>query len=214
MNSKFYQIKTLDLFKDFCKDFGQQGYHWASGHELTDSKIVDKFNDFPFPLIFDVDKDEKEVQYESNMKYAVYAEEYSSIKEIETGIYIKTPDGKEHFYDLDDFYKSPYDFNDFMRDLRNLQVGDVVKITDKKLIYRTYSEWFAENNVSVSIAARYAYDDSQDPEEGKYQVVAVGSHQEKYEGLLCAIEKYTTTANYILKKVYLISQRGVERVSK
>ena len=216
MSSKFYQIKTLALFKEFCKNFGQQGYHWASGHELTDSKIVDKFNDFPFPLIFDVDEDKKEIQYESNMKYAVYAEEYSPIKETknEAGIYVKTPDGKEHFYDLDIFYKCPYDFNDFMRGLRNLQVGDVVKITDMGLIYRTYSDWFAENNVSVSIAARYAYKDSQEPEEGKYQVVAVGPHLERYEGLLCAIEKYTTTATRGLKKVYLIGQRGVERVSK
>lgn len=216
MNSKFIKLKNSCSFKDFCKDFGEQGYHWASGHELTDSKIVDKFNDFPFPLIFDVDKDKKEVQYESNMKYAVYAEEYSPVKETENepGIYVRTPDGKEHFYDLDIFYKCPYDFNDFMRGLRNLQVGDVVKITDKKLIYRTYSDWFAENNVSVSIAARYAYNDSQDPEDGKYQVVAVGPHLERYDGLLCAVEKYTTTATYTFKKVYLIGQRGVERVSK
>lgn len=215
MSSKFYQIKNKTLFNDFCKDFERQGYHWASGHVLTDSKIVDKF-DFPFPLIFDVDEDKKVVQYESNRNYVIYAEEYSPIKESEkeTGIYIKTSDGKEHFYDLDDFYKSPYDFNDFMRGLRNLQIGNVVRITDKELIYRTYSEWFVENNVSVSIAARYAYNDSQDPEEGKYQVIAVGPHQENYEGLLCAIEKYTTTTTYTLKKVYLIGQRGVERVSK
>ena len=214
MSSKFIKLKNSCSFKDFCKDFGQQGYHWASGHELTDSKIIDKFNDFPFPLIFDVDEDKKEVQYESNMKYAVYAEEYFPIKEKETGIYIKTHDGKEHFYNLDDFYRCPYDFNDFMRGLRNLQVGDIVKITDKGLLYRTYSDWFAENNVSVSIAARYAYNDSQDLEEGKYQVVAVGPHLERYEGLLCAIEKYTTTATYDFKKVYLIGQLGVERVSK
>ena len=51
-------------------------------------------------------------------------------------------------------------------------------------------------------------------EEGKYQVVAVGPHLEEYEGLLCAIEKYTTTATYDFKKVYLIDQLGVERVSK
>ena len=214
MSSKFYQIKTLTLFKDFCKDFEEQGYRWASGHTLTDSKIMNKFKEYPFPLLFDVDEEDKIVYYESDMKYAVYAKEYPPVKENETGIYIKTPDGKEHFYDLDDFYKHPYDFNDFMRGLRNLQVGDVVKITDKGLFYRTYSDWFAENNVSVSIADRYAYNDSQDPEEGKYQVVAVGPHLEKYEGLLCAIEKYTTTATYDFKKVYLIGQLGVERVSK
>lgn len=216
MSSKFIKLKNSCSFKDFCKDFGEQGYHWASGLELTNSKIVDKFNNFPFPLIFDVDEDKKEVLYESNMKYAVYAEDYSPMKETENepGIYVKTPDGKEHFYNLDEFYKSPYDFNDFMRGLRNLQVGDVVKITDEDLIYRSYSDWFVENNVSVSIAARYAYCDSQEIEEGKYQVVAVGPHQERYEGLLCAIEKYTTTASYAFKKVYLIGQRGVERVSK
>lgn len=212
MSSKFYQIKNKTLFENFCKDFEQQGYHWVSGHALTDSKIVDKFNDFPFPLIFDVNEDKKEVQYESNMKYAVYAEEYSSTKQAKetSSIYIKTPDGKEYSYDLSDYYKNPNLFYDYMKKIRTPQIGDVVKITNVGQIYSTYSSWFKVNQVDVDIAARYAFGDKQKPEEGQYRVVAVGPHADPFEGTVYAIEKVQTKA-YLAGKVYLINQVGIER---
>ena len=212
MSSKFIKLKNSCSFKDFCKDFGEQGYHWASGHELTDSKIVDKFNDFPFPLIFDVNEEEKEVQYESKMKYAVYAEEYSSTKQTKetTSIYIKTSDGKEYSYDLSDYYKNPNLFYDFMKKIRTPQIGDVVKITNVGQIYSTYPSWFKVNQVDVDIAARYAFGDKQEPEEGQYRVVAMGPHAGPFEGTVYAIEKVQTKA-YLVGKVYLINQVGIER---
>lgn len=212
MSSRFYQVKNKTLFENFCKDFEQQGYHWVSGHALTDSKIVDKFNDFPFPLIFDVNEDKKEVQYESNMKYAVYAEEYSSTKQTKetTSIYIKTSDGKEYSYDLSDYYKNPNLFYDFMKKIRTPQIGDVVKITNVGQIYSTYPSWFKVNQVDVDIAARYAFGDKQEPEEGQYRVVAVGPHADPFEGTVYAIEKVQTKA-YLVGKVYLINQVGIER---
>ena len=212
MSSKFYQIKNKTFLKDFCKDFEQQGYHWVSGHALTDSKIVDKFNDFPFPLIFDVDEDEKEVQYESSMKYAVYAEEYPPTKQTKetASIYIKTPDGKEYSYDLSDYYKNPNLFYDYMKKIRTPQIGDIVKITNVGQIYSTYPSWFKVNNIDVSIAARYAFEDRQNPEEGQYRVVAVGPHEDPFEGTVYAIEK-VQTKTHLAGKVYLINQVGIER---
>lgn len=92
-----------------------------------------------------------------------------------------------------------------MRNLKQIKIGDIVKIVDSGFQYRTYDEFFIENNIDYKTAVKFAYCERIEVEE-EYKVIGIGKH--RIEGTEVFVIQNIDTHN---DKVFLMDFRGIEK---
>lgn len=88
------------------------------------------------------------------------------------------------------------------------KIGDVVKVKDMGRKYTTYADWFEEQDISPSVAARYKYGSNDRLDLNQtYKVIAIGKHGASNDVLVLieVINKWGTDG-----AVYLFGEEGLK----
>lgn len=87
------------------------------------------------------------------------------------------------------------------RNNEKIKVGDDVAIVNAGELYSTYYSFFEENDLSLNIAARYAFR-GEASTMFKHRVIYIGKHNKD-------VEDVYVIENKLNKTIYLIGRKGI-----
>ena len=223
----YWRLNDIEDYDNFIKQAGTEGCRWFAGQELEDTTMRSGVIHLGFPVIMEIDNDEKTLSIApvSKEKQAGdFKKHYDSTivplkdeivpipspAEI-TALSFKDSDGNTLNFteegvrdNLEGILKT------IRKRFTSFRVGDRVKITNPGHSYQTYSDWFEENQISVSVAARYAY--GQSVKENTPGIIRfIGKHRTEKNKVLCLIESDQTWDG---KPFYLVEASGLEMEEK
>lgn len=227
----YWKLNDVEDYDNFIKQASKKGYKWFAGQALEDATMRSGVIHLGFPVIMEIDNNEKTISIASINKEkqaSDFKKYYSSIvSTISTDIItplkdeiIDIPSSAEitalSFKDNDgntlNFTEEGVRNNleDILKTIRkrftSFRVGDRVKITNPGHSYRTYSDWFEENQIAASVAARYAYGQSV-KENTPGTIRFIGKHRIEKNKVICLIEGDQTWDG---KPFYLVEASGLE----
>lgn len=231
----YWKLNDVEDYDNFIKWASKEGYKWLAGQAMEDATMRSGVIHVGFPFVAEVDNKDKIVSLApaSREKQANDFKKYynSTIATISTGIITPLkdkiaaiPDSAEitvlSFKDNDgntlNFTEEGVRNNleDILKTIRkrftSFRVGDRVKITNPGHSYRTYSDWFEENQIAASVAARYAYGQSIE-ENTPGTIRFIGKHRIEKNKVICLIEGDQTWDG---KPFYLVEASGLEMEEK
>lgn len=92
--------------------------------------------------------------------------------------------------------------------LKNISVGDIVKIVDMGKIYPSYEEFFEENELALTMPPRWKEGHIVTDKKVLFKVLYIGSHSLRQETKIAIIEQIKD------KSIYLIDIRGLEKLNE
>lgn len=219
----YWKLNDAVDYDNFMKQAKNEGCKWIGGQEPTDLILRNLIHREGFPCAIEVDKSrtlaiasEKVISraydyktYCSTIKPLPLKENIATIPDTKTltALSFKDKDGNTLNFTEEGVRNN---LEDILKTIRkrftSFRVGDRVKITNPGKTYVTYSDWFEENQISVSIAARYAY--GQDVKENTLGTIKfIGKHRRENDKILCLIEADQTRDG---KPFYLVEASGLE----
>lgn len=225
-NYTYWKLNDVEDYDNFIAQASKEGYKWYAGQELEDATMRSGVVHLGFPSVVEVDKEDKTVSLASanTEKFASDFKKYHKpIVPVKDKI-VAIPDSADitalSFKDSDgntlNFTEEGVRDNleDILKTIRkrftSFRVGDRVKITNPGCSYQTYADWFEENQIAVSIAARYAY--GQLVKENTVGTIRfIGKHRRENGKIICLIEGDQTWDG---KPFYLVEASGLEMEEK
>lgn len=222
----FWKLNDVEDYDNFIAQASKEGCKWYAGQELEDATMRSGVIHLGFPSVVEVDNEDKTVSLApaNKEKFASDFKKYHkpivplkdeivaipSSAEI-TALSFKDSDGNTLNFteegvrdNLEDILKT------IRKRFTSFRVGDRVKITNPGDSYRTYADWFEENQISAGIAARYAY--GQNVKENTVGTIRrIGKHRRENDKILCLIEGDQTWDG---KPFYLVEASGLEMEEK
>lgn len=222
----YWKLNDIEDYDNFIAQASKEGCRWAAGQALEDALMRSGVIHLGFPVIMEIDNDEKAVSitsihkekqandFKKNHKPIVpLKDEIVAAPDVAdiTVLSFKDSNGntlnftEEEVRDnLEDILKTIHErFTSF-------KVGDRVRVVNPGHAYSTYSDWFEENQIAVSIAARYAY--NQEVKENTVGTVKfIGKHKMDKDKTLYLIE---VDQNWIGKPFYLVEASGLKMEKK
>lgn len=222
----YWRLSDIEDYDNFIKQASKEGCKWFAGQALEDATMRSGVTHLGFPVIMEIDNDEKTISIApiSKEKQANnFKEYYKPIVPLKDEI-VAIPDSAEitalSFKDNDgntlNFTEEGVRNNleDILKTIRkrftSFKVGDRVKITNPGHSYRTYNDWFEENQITASVAARYAYGQAV-KENTPGTIRFIGKHRVEKNKVVCLIEGDQTWDG---KPVYLVEASGLEMEEK
>ena len=222
----YWKLNDVEDYDNFIKQASKKGYKWFAGQALEDATMRSGVIHLGFPVIMEIDNDEKTLSIASISKEkqaADFKEYYKLIVPLKDEI-VPIPDPAEitalSFKDSNgnilNFTEEGVRDNleDILKTIRkrftSFRVGDRVKVTNPGQAYQTYSDWFEENQIAVSVAARYAYGQSV-KENTPGTIRFIGKHRVEKNKVICLIESDQTWDG---KPFYLVEASGLEMEEK
>jgi hypothetical protein len=221
----YWKLNDIEDYDNFIKQASKEGCKWFAGQALEDTTMRSGVIHLGFPLIMEIDNNEKTVSIASANKEKFagdFKKHYKPIVPVKDRI-VAIPDSADiialSFKDNDgntlNFTEEGVRDNleDILKTIRNrftsFRVGDKVYIINDKQYYDSYADWFEENNVPVKIAAKYAFDQAfvRDFDSEGYKVLAVGEHKGG-DGKLYAIQLFNSS----FSPVYLFNEKGLSKI--
>ena len=231
----YWKLNDVKDYDNFIKWANKEGCKWLAGQAMEDATMRSGVIHLGFPFVAEVDNEDKIVSLApaGKEKQANDFKKYynSTIATISTGIItplkneiVAMPDPAEitalSFKDSDghtlNFTEEGVRDNleDILKTIRkrftSFRVGDRVKIVNPGQSYQTYSDWFEENQIAVSVAARYAYGQSV-KENTPGTIRFIGKHRVEKNKVICLIESDQTWDG---KPFYLVEASGLEMEEK
>lgn len=222
----YWKLNDVEDYDNFIAQASKEGCKWYAGQEMTDSILRSGVIHLGFPTVVEVDNEDKTVSLApaNKEKFAGdFKKYYKPIVPLKDEI-VAIPDSADitalSFKDIDgntlNFTEEGVRDNleDILKTIRkrftSFRVGDRVKITNPGSSYQTYADWFEENQISASIAARYAY--GQLVKENIVGTIKfIGKHRTEKSKTLCLIEGDQTWDG---KPFYLVEASGLEMEEK
>lgn len=222
----YWKLNDVEDYDNFIKQANKEGCKWFAGQALEDATMRSGVIHLGFPVIMEIDNDEKIISIASISKEKQagdFKEYYKPIASLKDEI-VSIPDSTEitalSFKDSNgntlNFTEEGVRDNleDILKTIRkrftSFRVGDRVKITNPGQSYRTYSDWFEENQIAVNVAARYAY--GQGVKENTPGTIRfIGKHRVEKDKVICLIEGDQTWDG---KPFYLVEASGLEMEEK
>ena len=222
----YWKLNDAEDYDNFIKQASKKGYKWFAGQALEDATMRSGVIHLGFPVIMEIDNDEKTLSITSISKEkqaADFKEYYKLIVPLKdeivamshpadiTALSFKDSDGNTLNFteegvrdNLEDILKT------IRKRFTSFKVGDRVKIANPGQSYQTYSDWFEENQIAVSVAARYAYGQSV-KENTPGTIRFIGKHRVEKDKVICLIESDQTWDG---KPFYLVEASGLEMEEK
>ena len=222
----YWKLNDVEDYDNFIKHAEKEGYKWYAGQAMTDSVLRSGVIHLGFPIVVEVDHEEKTISLASANKEKFagdFKEYYKLIIPIKDEI-VAIPDVADitalSFKDNDgntlNFTEEGVRDNleDILKTIRkrftSFRIGDRVKVTNPGNAYQTYADWFEENQISAGIAARYAY--GQSVKENTIGTIKfIGKHRRENGKIICLIESDQTWDG---KPFYLVEASGLEMEEK
>lgn len=222
----YWKLNDAEDYDNFIKQASKKDYKWFAGQALEDVTMRSGVIHLGFPVIMEIDNDEKTLSIASISKEKQagdFKEYYKLIVPLKDEI-VPIPDSAEitalSFKDSDgntlNFTEEGVRDNleDILKTIRkrftSFRVGDRVKVTNPGNAYQTYADWFEENQISAGIAARYAY--GQNVKENTIGTIKfIGKHRRENGKIICLIESDQTWDG---KPFYLVEASGLEMEEK
>lgn len=222
----YWKLNDVEDYDNFIKQANKEGCKWFAGQALEDATMRSGVIHLGFPVIMEIDNDEKIVSIASISKEKQandFKKYYKPIVPLKDEI-VAIPDSADitalSFKDNDgntlNFTEEGVRDNleDILKTIRkrftSFRVGDRVKIANPGNSYRTYSDWFEENQIAVNVAARYAY--GQGVKENTPGTIRfIGKHRVEKDKVICLIEGDQTWDG---KPFYLVEASGLEMEEK
>lgn len=222
----YWKLNDVEDYDNFIAQASKEGCKWYAGQELEDTTMRSGVVHLGFPSVVEVDNENKTVSLAPANKekfasdFKKYHKPIAPVKdeivaipspaEI-TVLSFKDSDGNTLNFteegvrdNLEDILKTIHErFTSF-------KVGDRVRVVNPGRAYSTYSAWFEENQIAVSIAARYAY--NQEVKENTVGTIKfIGKHKMEKDKTLYLIE---VDQNWIGKPFYLVEASGLKMKEK
>jgi hypothetical protein len=222
----FWKLNDVEDYDNFIKQASKEGCKWYAGQELKDATMRSGIIHLGFPFVVEVDNEDKTVSIASANKEKFandFKKYYKPIVPVKDRI-VAIPDSADitalSFKDSDgntlNFTEEGVRDNleDILKTIRkrftSFKVGDRVRVANPGRSYQTYGSWFEENQIAVSVAARYAY--GQDVKENTVGTIRfIGKHHQEKDKILCLIEGDQTWDG---KPFYLVEASGLEMEEK
>lgn len=222
----FWKLNDVEDYDNFIKQASKEGCKWYAGQELKDASMRSGVVRLGFPSMVEVDNEDKTVSIAPANKEKFtndFKKYYKPIVPVKDEI-VAIPDSadiialsfKDNNGDTLNFTEEGVRDNleDILKTIRkrftSFRIGDRVKVTNPGRSYVTYSDWFEENQIAVSVAARYAY--GQDVKENTVGTIRfIGKHHKEKDKILCLIEGDQTWDG---KPFYLVEASGLEMEEK
>ena len=218
----YWRLNDVEDYDNFIKQASKEGYKWLAGQALEDAAMRSGVTHLGFSSIVEVDNEDKTVSlaHANKEKFANdFKKYYKPIVPLKDEI-VAIPDSAEitalSFKDSDgntlNFTEEGVRDNleDILKTIRkrftSFRIGDRVKVTNPGYSYRTYSDWFEENQIAASVAARYAYGQSV-KENTPGTIRFIGKHRIEKNKIICLIEGDQTWDG---KPFYLVEASGLE----
>lgn len=231
----YWKLNDVEDYDNFIAQASKEGCKWYAGQELQDATMRSGVVHLGFPSVVEIDNEDKTVSLApaNKEKFASDFKKYynSTIATISTEIItplkdeiVAIPGPAEitalSFKDSDgntlNFTEEGVRDNleDILKTIRkrftSFRVGDRVRVVNPGLSYSIYSDWFEENQISVGIAARYAY--GQNVKENTIGTIKfIGKHCRENDKIICLIEGDRTWDG---KPFYLVEVSGLEMEEK
>ena len=222
----YWKLNDIEDYDNFIKQASKEGCKWFAGQVLEDTTMRSGVIHLGFPLIMEINNDEKTVSITSANKEKFagdFKKHYKPIVPVKDRI-VAIPDSADiialSFKDNDgntlNFTEEGVRDNleDILKTIRkrftSFKVGDRVKVTHPGLSYQTYYDWFEENQIPVSVAARYAY--GQSVKQNTSGIIKfIGKHRSEKDKILYLIESDQTWQS---QPFYLVEASGLELEEK
>ena len=222
----YWKLNDVEDYDNFIKQANKEGCKWFAGQTLEDATMRSGVIHLGFPVIMEIDNDEKIVSIASISKEkqandfkGYYKPIVSSKNEI-----VAIPDSTEiNVLSFKDSNGHTLNFTeegvrdnleDILKTIRkrftSFRVGDRVRIINPGRSYLTYNDWFEENQIAVNVAARYAYGQSV-KENTPGTIKFIGKHRVEKNKVICLIESDQTWDG---KPFYLVEASGLEMEEK
>lgn len=98
---------------------------------------------------------------------------------------------------------------DDVEQIKDIEVGDKVKVINDGLIYTTYGKFFIDNNLENYLMINYQYNNSDIDMDDKYVVKYIGKHKDNGR-TICVIKEVSWSEDS--GRVYLIEIDGIRKV--
>ena len=222
----YWKLNDVEDYDHFIAQASKEGCKWYAGQELENATMRSGVVHLGFPSVVEVDNEDKTVSLApaNKEKFAGdFKKYYKPIVPLKdkivaipdvidiTALSFKDSDGNTLNFteegvrdNLEDILKT------IRKRFTSFRVGDRVKVTNPGSSYQTYADWFEENQISASIAARYAY--GQLVKENTVGTIKfIGKHRTEKSKTLCLIEGDQTWDG---KPFYLVEASGLEMEEK
>ena len=222
----YWKLNDAEDYDNFIKQASKKGYKWFAGQALEDATMRSGVIHLGFPVIMEIDNDEKILSITSISKEkqaADFKEYYKLIVPLKDEIVAMSDPVEITALSFKDRNGNTLNFTeegvrdnleDILKTIRkrftSFKVGDRVKIANPGQSYQTYSDWFEENQIAVSVAARYAYGQSV-KENTPGTIRFIGKHRVEKDKVICLIESDQTWDG---KPFYLVEASGLEMEEK
>ena len=222
----YWRLNDIKDYDNFIKQASKEGFKWFAGQALEDATMRSGVIHLGFPVVAEADNEDKTISLAPANKEKIaydFKKHYRPIVSLKDEI-AAIPDSAEitalSFKDSDgntlNFTEEGVRDNleDILKTIRkrftSFRVGDRVKVTNPDWSYQLYSDWFEENQISTSIAARYAYG-QRVKENTSGTIKFIGKHRVEKNKTLCLIEIDRTWDG---SPFYLVEASGLEMEEK
>lgn len=222
----YWKLNDVEDYDNFIKQASKKGYKWFAGQALEDATMRSGVIHLGFPVIMEIDNDEKTLSIASISKEkqaADFKEYYKLIVPLKDEI-VAIPDSTEiTALSFKDSNGNTLNFTEegvrdnlenILKTIRkrftSFRVGDRVKIVDTGNTYRTYNKWFEENQIAIDFASRYAYGQAV-KENTPGTIKFIGKHRTDNSKTICLVESDQTWDG---KPCYLVEVSGLEAEEK